>query len=235
MTRQILILMSLLVTVPVAEFVAFFSSPPAQAQQWSGWQQFFGQIVKRSPLPRKRGGGRDTMRAWETLSPGAWSQQLWTLKPSLIWRIDPDKLLFPDRIEIVPAGATAPIWSQKVSRSSKTTIPIPAKFEPGKTYSIRFIKFNPNRQKDEAMVAWDFQIMTIAQRQKVTAELELIDKKLKPSAQLQRRLEVFGKYELWSDAFQEIEQSSLSPTERQTAIEQLLTQLKRVEPSGRGR
>jgi len=226
--------MSLLVTFPITGGIAFIDSPPAQAQQVSGWQQFFQRIVSRSPLPRKRGGGRDG-NDWVVLSPGNWTTQLWTLQPSFIWRFNRNTKLFPDRIEILQVGATSPIWSQAVQRNSPTTIPITAKLEPGKTYFVRLLRRNVDLKKDEVLTAWEVQVLSIVQRQKITAALDRIDPKLKPLDLLQRRIEVFAKYELWSDAFQEIEQSKLSSTERQTAIDALLTQLTRAEPSGRGR
>lgn len=194
---------------------------PAQSQPRSGWQPFFQRIVSRTPVPRKRGGGRGD---WEVISPGIWTKQLWTLQPSLIWRVSKQ---LPDRVEILQAGSRTPLWSQTIQ--SGGTIPIAVKLEPSKTYFVRFIKRNADLQKDEVITAWEFQTLSIAQRQKVTADLDRIDKKLKPLDQLQRRIEVFAKYELWSDAFQEIDRSSLSSTERQTTIDQLLAQLKALE------
>ena len=228
MIKRTLILTTLLSISLLSSFTV-----PAQAQQRSSWQPFFQRIVSRSPLPRKRGGGR-TGLGWEVISPGIWTKQLWTVQPIFIWQVSPNAKFLPDRIEILQMGAKSPLWSQPIQRNSNGSIPIPAKLEPGRTYFVRFLSRNPDLQRYEVTIAWEFQVMSIAQRQRVTEALDRIDKNLNPSEQLQQRIEVFAKFELWSDAFQEIDRSSLSVTERQTIINQLLSQLKGSE-SNRGR
>ncbi|NJR50434.1 MAG: hypothetical protein HC780_13575 [Leptolyngbyaceae cyanobacterium CSU_1_3] len=228
MTKGTLILSSLLTLSLLTGFTLFARSSTVQAQQRSGWQPFFQRIVSRSPLPRKRGGGRGD---WEVVSPGAWTKQLWTLQPSLIWRVNPAPKQLFDRVEIAQLGSRTPLWSQTIQPNRNGTIPITLKLEPSKTYFVRFLKRNADLQKDEIVSAWEFQVMSIAQRQKVAEALDLLNKNLKPSELLQQRIEVFAKYELWSDAFQEIDRSTLSAIDRQTAIEHLLTQLKATEPT----
>jgi hypothetical protein len=224
MIKQSLILMSFLTASPIIALVDF---PPVQAQQRSNWQPFLQRVVSRSPLPRKRGGGRTGVFSWEVLSPGVWSKQLWTLQPSLIWRSEPNAKLVPDRAEILPAGSSSPIWSQRIQPNR--TIPMMAKLEPGKTYVLRFSKRNADLQKDEVIADWDFEMMTIAQRQKVIIALNRLDKQLKPLERLQRRIEILAAYGLWSDVVQEITRSNLSASDRQTAIKELLTQLDAAE------
>jgi hypothetical protein len=167
------------------------------------------------------------------ISPGAWSKSLWSLEPSLVWQLKPNSKQLPDRVEIVQLGASKPLWTQAIQRSS--TIPITAKLEPGKIYFVRFLRRNADFQTDEVIIAWEVQTLSIAQRQKVTAALDSIDKTLTPSAHLQRRLEVFAKHELWSDAFLEIARSPLSVSDRQTAIDSLQAQLQTVEPRRRSK
>lgn len=219
MIKQTLVLMSFLVASPVV----VLADAPVHAQQRSNWQAFFQRIVSRSPLPRKRGGGREGLLGWQVLTPGSLSQQLWTLQPILVWRSQPNGKLIPDRAEILPAGSGSPIWSQRI-QPSRTT-PITAKLEPGRTYVLRFSKWNADLKKDEVIIGWDIEVMPTAQRQKVAAALNRLNKNLKPVERLQRRIEVLASFGLWSDVVQEIEQSKLSARDRQTAINDLLTQL----------
>lgn len=227
MIKRILLLTIALTYSPLPDFIA----PPAtHAQQPSDWQQFFQRVVSRSPLPRKRGGGR-TGLGWEVISPGVWSPELWAMQPRFIWRVRPNAKFVPDRVEILQMGANSPLWSQPLQRNSSRTIVISAKLEPGRTYWVRFLSRNADLQKDEVVIAWEFKTLSIAQRQTITKELDQINPTLKPVDFLQRRIEVFAKYGLWSDAFEDIDRSILSASDRQRMTDQLLTQLKTATPS----
>ncbi|BAU16084.1 hypothetical protein LEP3755_66510 (plasmid) [Leptolyngbya sp. NIES-3755] len=230
MMKQTLILMSFLVASPA---IVLADSPAVQAQQQSNWQSFLRRVVSRSPLPRKRGGGRDPYYGWKVLTPGVQSKQIWALQPSLVWQSEPNASFVPDRVEILLRSSNSPIWSQRAQLNR--TIPITAKLEPGKAYFLRLVKWNADLKKDETIVGWDFEVMSIAQRQKVTTALNRIDNKLKPLARLQRRIEVFASYGLWSDVIQEIDRSTLPARDRQAAMNELLTQLEDAESNRTGK
>lgn len=250
-----------MLSLPTIAALIFPSSATAKtiAQNSSlNWQPMRDFWRRLTTVPRKRGAGRPE-KFFDVISPGIWVDQgattllvdetlpveVWNTQPMVIWQSNGDPAYLPDRVEVLQAGQTEPIWHKEIPSAKFVALPVETVLQPGQQYQIRFLKWNVEAKQDVAiMKPVKIQIMSNDQRNQIHQQLSDAEAKTRsfsrealpfgyatgltrkatPLEIVHSRIGVFVKKQLWSDALQELNSANLPIAERQAIIQEVVKQ-----------
>ncbi len=140
----------------------------------------------------------------------------------VIWRTGSDPTAQPSDVQLCRSSdlnCSNPLWSTKVSPQDKVAVlSIQTDLDPNKVYEIQTL------QDKKPVEQFRFKVMSEPQRREISDQLEQVRQQWKnepanSTKLVQSQVEVFVQHELWSDALQFLNSSTLSPDQKQRTIE----------------
>lgn len=215
----------LFIPAPVVTIAASDSLPqPNRGERTSIWKSLFRSLTRSTPVPRRPGGGRDSV---DLLTPGVWASEVWTLQPMLIWQSDGTPANQPSQVEIISHDGQT-ILRQSVQAAEFVVLPVKQPLQPGQLYRVQFLKWSPVKNQEILMMPpIEFRVMAGEERQKIAQQLSQAEARLRERPAtfaeiLQKRIQVFVDHQMWSDALQEIHSSNLPVAERQALMQEVV-------------
>ncbi|MBD2510073.1 DUF928 domain-containing protein [Nostoc muscorum FACHB-395] len=176
---------------------------PTQKKQPQSFISWISQAIfkKEPPIQPRKGGSRPTVRSTNDIcmiSPDKpeTTRIVWSDRPLFIWQGQVNKI-------VVLNKNTGKKWTQPVTETqSISTYTADKPLQPGETYEW-VVSYDANLS-----LSVKFQVMEAQQRDRITADLQNLEKQLKaenkdPEAITLAKAKYFAENQLWSDVLQQ--------------------------------
>ncbi|ACC84969.1 DUF928 domain-containing protein [Nostoc punctiforme] len=182
---------------------------PTQPKQPQSFISWISQAIfkKEPPIQPRKGGSRPTVRDTNDIcmiSPDEpeTTRIVWSDRPLFIWEGKVKKI-------VVLNKNTGKKWTQPVTETPNIyTYTGDEPLEPGQTYEWR-VFFEDSLSQKELSSGVNFQVMEAQQRDRITADLQNLEKQLKAEnkdneAIALAKAKYFAENQLWSDVLQQL-------------------------------
>ncbi|MEH2440698.1 DUF928 domain-containing protein [Nostoc sp.] len=194
-----------------------------QPQSFMSWvSQFI--FRKEPPIRPRKGGSRPSVRNPHDvcmISPDEpkTTRIVWSDRPLFIWQGQVNKIVLLNK-------NTGKKWTQPVTETQNiSTYTGDEPLQPGQTYEWR-VFFEDSLSKEELSSGVNFQVMEAQQSDRITADLQILEKQLKAEnkdteAIALAKAKYFAENQLWSDVLQQVYSVQFRSDELQKTIKNI--------------
>lgn len=216
-----LLLHSLVLAIIAFSTVPVLSNQPKSVNQATmpSFMSWFTQtfLNTKPPIKPRKTGSRDPNPALNNLvcmiSPDKpeTTRIVWSDRPTFLWEGKVKKI-------VVLNNSTGKKWTQPVTETQNiSTYTADKPLQPGETYEWR-VFFEDSLSKEELSSGVNFQVMEAQQRDRITADLQNLEKQLKAEnkdteAIALAKAKYFAENQLWSDVLQQVYSIQTTSTE----------------------
>ncbi|OYD94983.1 hypothetical protein CDG77_11505 [Nostoc sp. 'Peltigera membranacea cyanobiont' 213] len=199
---------------------------PTQPKQPQSFISWISQAIfkKEPPIRPRKGGSRPTVRNPNDIcmiSPDKpeTTRIVWSDRPLFIWQGQVNKIVLLNK-------NTGKKWTQPVTETQNiSTYTGDEPLQPGQTYEWR-VFFEDSLSKEELSSGVNFQVMEAQQSDRITADLQILEKQLKAEnkdteAIALAKAKYFAENQLWSDVLQQVYSVQFRSDELQKTIKNI--------------
>ncbi|MEH2198402.1 hypothetical protein [Nostoc sp.] len=199
---------------------------PTAKKQPQSFMSWVSQVIfrKEPPIRPRKGGSRPSVRNPHDvcmISPDEpkTTRIVWSDRPLFIWQGQVNKIVLLNK-------NTGKKWTQPVTETQNiSTYTGDELLQPGQTYEWR-VFFEDSLSKEELSSGVNFQVMEAQQRDRITADLQILEKQLKAEnkdaeAIALAKAKYFAENQLWSDVLQQVYSVQFRSDELQKTIKNI--------------